>query len=244
MKPVIFATIHPLFHRVFRAAVSGALAIGIGTHAPAQSAGNFDTKPIAPSQAAKPAAAKTPATAPASADEAPTVAIGPSRFVGKADLPAYVQSLTSILSMSNRATDPFGQFQDPEAKPIVKPTVAKVARRTQTQVTPFSEIVERIQVTTIMPGEQRFLIGTRSFKKGDRFPINFRGRATNVEVAAVTASKIEFRSLDNGEVASLKLNMLPVGMTPGTNTITAPGMVPDRPNAPLEIEPMNETSQN
>ena len=63
----------------------------------------------------------------------------------------------------------------------------------------------------------------------------------------MTSRQIEFRSLDNGEVASLKLNLLPVGMTPGTKSITAPGMVPDRPNAPLEIEPtspLNETSQN
>lgn len=150
--------------------------------------------------------------------------------------------------MKTRTTDPFGQLQDPDAKPIVKPTIAKTTRRAApTQITPFAEIIRRIQVTTIMPGERRFLIGTRSFKQGDRFPMNFRGRSINVEISMVNSREIEFRSLDNGEKASLKLTLLPPGMTPGSEGISAPGMVPDRPNAPLDIESSPspiETSQH
>jgi len=98
-----------------------------------------------------------------------------------------------------------------------------------------------------MPGERRFLVGTRSFKQGDQFPISFRGRNITVEVSSVNSRQIEFRNVENAETASLKLNLLPVGMTPGTGGITAPGMVPERANAPLEIEAGDsspETSQN
>ena len=53
---------------------------------------------------------------------------------------------------------------------------------------------------------------------------------------SVSSRQIEFRNLDNGETASLSLNLLPDGMTPGTKGITAPGMQQNLSDAPLEIE--------
>lgn len=213
--------------------------------ASAQSATNFDAGRIAP----KPVERKTQAAkTPDPQSPAATVAIGPSRYVGKADLETYVQSLSSMFSIRTRDTDPFGQIQDPDAKPVIKPTVVKRRdRATPIQITPFAEIVGRIHVTGIKSGDRLFFVGTRSFKQGDRFPIDFRGRTLNVEIASVTSHQIDFRSLDNGEVASIKLNILPPGLTQGTSGISAPGMVPDKPNAPLQIEPspnLNESSQN
>ncbi len=205
----------------------------------AQSAANFDTAPITPN--ANSAKKENNPSAPQK-DAGPTSAT-PSRFVREADLDAYVQAFAAIFSIKDRATDPFGQLQDPDAKPVIKQTVTKTSRRvTQIQVTPFSDIIRMIKVTTIMPMEKCFLIGTRSIKEGQHFTINFRTKNITVEVVAVTSRAIEFRNLESGESSSLMLNLLPAGMTPGTKGITAPGMIPDLPNAPIELDGGNASN--
>lgn len=245
MNRVTIAATNPLLSKK-PWAISCGLAIALGASAFAQSATNFNTQKVAPkAPSPKALAGKNPTTSNSGAQEAGPVAVGPSRYVSEPDLAAYVETLSSVFSMRNREIDPFGQLQDPDAKPIVKPTIAKRTRRAApTQITPFAEIIRRIQVTTIMPGEHRFLIGTRSFKQGDRFPVNFRGRSLDVEISSVTSRQIDFVSLESGETASLKLTLLPVGMTPGNGKITAPGMVREQANSPLEIEPGNSSNEN
>ncbi len=160
-----------------------------------------------------------------------------SRFVSQEDLGPYLKAMTETFAMRDRATDPFGQPQDPDAKPLVKAeTTKKSTRVTQLKATPFSEIVRLIKVTTIMPGEKRFLIGTRSIREGQKLPINFRSKPINVLVVSVTSNRIMLRNVDTNETAPLDMNLLPVGMTPGTKGINAPGMVPDSPNAAIELE--------
>jgi hypothetical protein len=164
--------------------------------------------------------------------------VTPSRYISEENLDAYLAFLTTTFSMSKRATDPFGLVQDPNAKPIIKTSVTKQSRRVAPiKATPFAEIIKLIKVTTIMPKDKCFLIGTRSIKQGDRIPLAFRSKNINVEVTLVTSRQIVFLNLENNETAALELNMLPVGMTPGTRGITTPGMAPDRPNAPLELDP-------
>lgn len=188
--------------------------------------------------AALPAAAAAPAapaglvpTTPATAT-APT----PSRYAGK-ELKSYVEALTNQLAIRNRATDPFGQLQDPNAKPVVKPTAAKVTRRpTAEPPASLSDIVGRIEITTIMPKDKRFLVGSRSIGQGDKLPLSFRNKQIRTEVTEVSSRKIVFRNLDTGEIGVRQLNLLPAGMTPGTRGISAPGMVPANPNTALEID--------
>jgi hypothetical protein len=160
----------------------------------------------------------------------------PSRRIGEELMPAYLQVLTAVLSISKRETDPFGQVQDPDVKPVIKTPIAKAPRVAPMQATPFADIIRLIKVTTVMPSERKFLIGTRSIKQGDRIPLTFRGRSIKVEVASVSSRSIDFRNVENGETASLSLNMMPAGMTPGGEVITAPGMTPDLPDAPLDLD--------
>lgn len=198
--------------------------------ADAQSAKSLKTAPTSP----PPAAGTIPPAAPKAGE--PVTVTTPSRFVSPTELGRYVATMSAMFSMKSRETDPFGQAQDPDAKPVIK-MVAKTTQRTpQLQATPFSDIVRLIVITTIMPREKRFLVGTRSFAEGDRIPLTFRGRQIQIEVTQVSSREISFRNLDNGETATRKLDMLPPGMTPGNHGITAPGMVPDSPNAPLELE--------
>ena len=161
----------------------------------------------------------------------------PSRNVGASDMQSYVESIASIFQIRERERDSFGQSQDPDAKPVIKVAPEQKPKRPQPVLAvQFAEIIQKIVVTTIMPGEQRFLIGTRSVKRGDHLPLSFRGKQIRVQVTEVTAQQIGFRNLDTGEAAFRKLDMLPAGMTPGINGITAPGMIADRVNAPIELE--------
>jgi hypothetical protein len=211
----------------------------------AQSATNFNTKPLAPKAAsAKKDKEKDKAAgkAPVSKEPAPA-STTPSRYIGEAELDAFVQSMAATFSMRERATDPFGQYQDPDAKPVIKTTVAKTTRKVQTfTATPFSEIIRYLKVTTIMPGEKRFLLADRSFKQGERMPLIFRGKNISAEITYVGARQIDFRNVESGETASLKMELLPPGMSFGTKGITAPGMVPANHNTPIELEPSGSNS--
>ncbi len=201
-----------------------------------QSAANFDTQSLAP-EASEPPPAKAEKAGKPIVKEVPPANTTPSRQIGPAELEAYVTSLASVFSSRERATDPFGQLQDPDAKPVIRTPIASATKRiAPVQATPFADIVQLITVTTIMPGEKRFLVGTRSIKQGDQIPLEFRGKKIPVQVTEVTSQRIGFKNLDNGETATRKLDMLPVGMTPGSRGISAPGMTLDQPNAPIELE--------
>ncbi len=199
----------------------------------AQAAANFDPKTLSPEA---PVAKEEKPAKPLVTEVAPIITT-PSRQVGPNELEAYLSSLSSVFVSRGRTLDPFGMPQDPDAKPVVKaPVPGAIKRPTQIQATPFPEIVQKIVVTTIMPGEKRFLVGTRSFKQGEQMPLSFRGKLIPVQITEVTSQQISFKNLESGEMASRKLDMLPVGMTPGSRGISAPGMTADRPNAPIELE--------
>lgn len=169
----------------------------------------------------------------------PEATIKSARYISAEEIPAYLASIKSLLSMNNRPYDPFGQTQDPAAKPLMTKNTSTPRRFVPPKPTSFTEIIRKIQVNTIMPGENRFLIGTRSFKKGDRIPLDFRGRVTQVEVTGVDASKIEFQNVETGEVATVELNLLPPGVTAGADGVQVPGMVVETKDAPLVIESNN-----
>lgn len=87
-----------------------------------------------------------------------------------------------------------------------------------------------------MPGEKRFLIGPRSFKQGEQMSLTLHGKPIKAQITEVTSKQISFRNLDTGENATRRLDLLPAGMTSGNHEITAPGMIQDRPNAPIDLE--------
>lgn len=193
--------------------------------------------------AAGPLEAKSPpATAARPANSTPMVALDPnappaSRYAG-ADIEAYVAKLTGQFEIRNRASDVFGQFQDPNAKPIVKPSVARkpVRHFTAEPTKPLSSILAQIEVTTVMPKSKRFLVGNRSIAQGEKLTLSHRGKQIQTQVMEVSSRKIVFKDLETGEIAVRQLKILPQGMTLGTRGITALGMTPADSNAPLEVE--------
>ena len=164
------------------------------------------------------------------------VSENPSRYAG-ADCAQYVNAISSVFAIRARNSDPFGMLQNPDSKPlkpkISRPTVQKFAIEA---ATPFSDIIHGIHVTAVMPGEKRFLVGDRSMASGDRFPLRYHEKSIRVQITSVTSSAILFSNLDTGESATLNLDVLPPGMSKGNNSLLAPGMISNRPDAPLEVE--------
>ncbi len=194
----------------------------------AQSATRFDASAVP--------AAGVPESV-ASASQQPEVTVGtPSRFVAPEAMESYIETMVLVFSAMKREKDPFGQLQDPEAKPAVIATPG-LARRTAVQATPLSEIVGFLPITTIMPGERSFLIGTRKVTLGQEVPLVWRGKPLRVKVTEVSSTRISFRDAETGETGNRTMKLLPSGMSVGggLKEILAPGMVPDRPNAPIEL---------
>lgn len=163
-----------------------------------------------------------------------------SRFVGAVKLSDYTKSKAAKFIFASRTTDPFGQVQDPNAVPKVLKKAVPTRRYPSMKPTAFKDIINRIQVNAIIPGENRFLSNNRSFEQGMKFPIEFRGRQTQVEIVSVSKNQVDFKNLSNGEIASIKVSLLPAGMRLGSGKLNAPGMVVDKPDAPLLIQTLSE----
>ena len=160
----------------------------------------------------------------------------PSRFAGK-DTATYTAARAAVFSMRTRATDPFGLNQDPNVKPVVRKIETRLPTKRQAALPPthLSDIVKLIRVTTIMPGEKQFLVGVRSFSEFEEFPLVFRGKKMRMKILEVSAQKILFQNLDNGEKAALMTEMLPAGMIAGGDRMQPPGLVSPLDNLPLEL---------
>lgn len=209
------------------------LGFSLVSSAVAQSAANFDTKVITPAAAAPKVA---PVTASPPSKTATTGTATPSRYVDETGMEAYLESLSSVFLAGASARDPFGHLQDPDAKPVIRASTTTLAHSAPVRATPLSEIIELISITTIIPGEKSFLVGTRKVKQGQELPLVFRGKTIRVAVTGVSARQITFKNLDSGETGTRELDMLPPGMRAGNEEFKAPGMIPDRPNAPIELD--------
>jgi hypothetical protein len=212
----------------------------------AQMAEGLDTSDMTPAAPPAASAGKKPEPAPAATAEPRE--IGPSRYVTPEELPAYVRQLSARFSIAKSATDPFGRYQDPNfVAPEPKlPKAGPTNRYKPEPPMPFADVVAGITVNGVMPGKQQFLIGSRSFRTNDVFPLRLpNGKLVNVKVVSVSSARIRFRNVTTNETADRTVNLLPEGMTPGTTgKITAPGVEPVDSQAPVEIQPSIPLSDN
>ncbi len=176
--------------------------------------------------------------APVAAEPEPAeIDMQPSRYAG-AQLDAYLTARAAALSIKTRTTDPFGLHQDLEAQRVVEEkldTDQPSRRQAAIPPTPLAEIIKLIRITTIMPREKSFLVGTRSFSEGDEFPIVYQGKSMRVKVMQVGSQKILFRNLDSREDAYLQMDLLPPGMIAGSDKIKPAGMDSPSDNLPLNL---------
>jgi hypothetical protein len=169
------------------------------------------------------------------------IKIKPSRYIGEKDYDGYIKHLLKDLSMSKRAKDPFGQSQDPNAKPVIKSTSQAVARRIPVlQSVSFENLINRLKINAVMINERKFLTSNRMFQEGQDFPILFRGRNIKAQIKEVKVTEIVFLNLDTQEEARYKLDLLPTGMKSGKNDLVPNGMLQSLSVAPIEIDSMDQ----
>ncbi len=162
----------------------------------------------------------------------------PSRLVSDSELEHYVRQITGMLPIMERARDPFGVVQDPDAEPEVVPVEddEPAPFTPASPAIPLSEVVSRMEITTVMPGEGRFLVGTRSFHVGNVFPVNYRGRTYRLRVEDVTMERIRFRNTETDESAEHSLNPIPDGMRAANGQTEIPGLIPSGRDAPIDLD--------
>lgn len=207
---------------------------------PAAPAGEANAKP-APAAATKAAPAAAPAADPASAAaQAELLKKTPSRYAGTGpEMVTYINAYASRFGIKDRQTDVFGRTQDPN---FVQPLPQRQnptgpIRRTPVQVTPFPDVVAAIEVNTIDLSKRRFFVGGREFRLNSVLSLRLgTGKMVKAQVTKITSKSITFRNAETGETAIKQMDMMPAGMSRGTNGIEAPGMQRTGDNAPLEVD--------
>lgn len=165
----------------------------------------------------------------------------PSRYAGL-DLGNYVQALSSSFSMRSRDIDPFARHQDPTFKrPQPRPPKGRPKPTTKEPVIPFSEVLARINITAVMPSQQKFMVKGNSFRVGDRIKLDVgKDKHIPVHVIAIKQGSVSFRHGITGETSDLSLWKRPNGMTPGIE-IKTPGMSRENNDTLiLEAPPTNQ----
>lgn len=198
----------------------------------AQSAENFKSH-AAPAVAANPATQAAPQKQP----EPPPANLPPARYVSPDEREAYIKTIAATFAIRTQLTDPFCLYQDPATRPVIK--AAPVAKRGTSAVaaTPLSEIVKLIKVTTVIPKENKFLIGMRAYQVNDTLALAYQGKTYNVQVSDVSSARIVFKNGETGETGHLPLDVMPPGMQRGLNNLSFPGIESSAPDAPLELAP-------
>ena len=166
-----------------------------------------------------------------------------SRFILPENQATYLEKMRARTSMSKRITDPFGRYQDPDAAPapVAQPGPGgkNGTRPPPQKIAPLQQALANLKVTTIIPGENRFLVGSRSYRKGELIPFKLRGKVMNVEVVSVSSAQIVFRNSETKETATMQINMLPPGMQPGTTLSETPGLFRSQKDAPINLDSPN-----
>ncbi len=141
----------------------------------------------------------------------------PARFLA-GDLQDRIANMKKRLSIASSERGPFGLYQNPGRTPVIS-HVAKETRKT-----PFSEFINGIKISVINLREKEFLVGARMFRLGQVFPIIRGGERLSVRVEAVESSRVTFRNLQTGEIALLRLEVLPNGITASAGQFVVQGV--------------------
>jgi len=159
-----------------------------------------------------------------------------SRLLSEAEIGNLLQRVAPRLLISGRKRDPFGALQDPEAAEEVIPGITPDIPALAT-ATPLADLVARINIGTIMPSEHRFLIGSRSIRRNQEFPVSDGRRTYRLRAEEINSRRIVFRNLDTNETATREFSGPPAGMSRGNGTNRVPGMSTPGPDTPITLDP-------
>ncbi len=152
------------------------------------------------------------------------------------DVDSYIAAHAKTFAIRTLETDPFGLPQDPSKKPLAPKISPKTFNKYKNiPPTPFADVIAALKVNAVMPHQQRFLIASRTIRRGDKFPIVFQDKSISVEVLHIGGGRIDFRNTSTNETASLSLKLLPSGMNRDTGKASPPGLLRNDPDAPVEV---------
>ena len=150
------------------------------------------------------------------------VAITSSRLLGDSPL-EQIELMRSRLAINAMERGPFGLNQDPSKQTATKLFLPR--KNTRKVVTPFADVVKAVPVAVVFPAEQEFLVGSRTIRAGDTFPLVVRDEKISVRVESVRSNGVVFKNLKSGERATKRLALRPEGVTPGGKIQSITGVV-------------------
>jgi len=142
-----------------------------------------------------------------------------AKFMSSEERAKWLVEMRASLPMANRATGPFGYTQTPGV-------LVKKKKEAPKRSDAFVKAINSFQVTAVMPGEDKFVIGAREFKEGDVLPVVFQGKQIKVNIVSVQLDYILFKDMTSGEEAKLQMTKMPSGMTRDTKITSVPGVTP------------------
>ena len=187
--------------------------------------------------------ASTPDAAPAKAAPAEVAMIQPSRLIAGSPV-EQVELLRARIAINTKERGPFGLNQDPGKQgSVFKLPPRRQAKRIKT---PFVDVVKAVPVAAVFPSEQEFLVGSRTIRAGDEFPLVVRDEKITVRVESVRSRGVVFKNLKTGALATKRLDMLPDGITPGGKIQAIDGVVPagGASSEPLHVDLSNLSMPN
>ncbi|MCU0796869.1 MAG: hypothetical protein MUF31_13150 [Akkermansiaceae bacterium] len=171
----------------------------------------------------------------------PELITKPSRYVG-IDIDAYVRTLSASFDIRRREIDPFARNQDPNAKPVEIARPTRIVRTAAPKEIPFSKIISNIKITALIPAKGQFMSAGQTFSVGDRILLNVgKPEKLPVFVVDVRSTGVSFRNGVNNEIAELRIELLPGGMSRGT-AIRPAGLVPEDEEPTLDVTPDLDTA--
>lgn len=155
----------------------------------------------------------------------------PARFLSDT-VDERIAEMKRRLAIAGRERGPFGLYQTPGKTPVVSRSSKEIPK------TSFRDFIKDIRISLINSREREFLVGARLFRLGQVFPIVRGGEKISVRVEAVGPSRVTFRNLQSGELAILRLDALPEGVTAAGKPLRLQGITLRKKSEaePLRIE--------
>ncbi|BDS08498.1 hypothetical protein NT6N_35380 [Oceaniferula spumae] len=141
-----------------------------------------------------------------------------AKFLDEEAREKWLAEMRTKLPIARRVTGPFGFSQTPGV--VVK------RKETPKRSDAFLKAIGKLQITAVMPSDDKFAIGSREFTEGEVLPMEFNGTVLNVEIVAVRINSILFKNTDTGELVKKAMNELPAGLSRSNRIESVPGVTP------------------
>ena len=140
-----------------------------------------------------------------------------AKFIKPEERVGWLDNMRSTLPIAKRDKGPFGLAQDASAIVAVKKAAPKRSDA-------FAKAINSMNITALLPGDNKFVIGSHEYFEGQVFPVILASRQFNVKILSVKIDKVLFKNMITGEKVTKNMNTLPQGMTPNGSIESVEGV--------------------